>query len=313
MNRATVLVILAVGLSLAALPWFTADRFILNLLILANIYTIYILGWDFLGGLAGHGSGGHALSFGGAAYLAGLLTLAGCPRLLIPPVSLVGITLVGAALGWFLRRLDGPYLLLVTLAVAEVAHELALGFGFTTPEGYTIGGEGGLPVASLLFREGERFYDYVFWISLFFLVLTVVALYWIRCSLPGLKIKALAHDVIVAQAVGLAPERFRVLAFGVGTLVGGLAGTLHVQYTGVATPSTLSLELSFVAMTMSIAGGKGTIIGPAVVSYLLNVLLGWLWVTPVVRLLLYSSLTIVAVRLFLRPWKGASLRAPKAG
>lgn len=296
MNRVGVLAVVLVVASLAAVPWLTTDRFLLNLLILANIYTIYILGWDFLGGLAGHSSGGHALSFGGAAYLAGLLTLAGCPAWSIPALSLFGIALAGALLGWLFRRLEGVYLLLATLAVAEVAHELALALGFTTPEGYTMGGEGGLPVASLLAREADWFYGYLFWISLFFLALTVLVLYWIRCSLPGLKIRALAQDVVVAQTVGLNPDRFRVATFAAGTLVGGLAGVLYAQYMGVAAPSTLSLELSFVAMTVSIAGGKGTIIGPAVLSYALNVLLGWLWVAPVVRLLLYSSVAVLAAR-----------------
>lgn len=289
------LFIIAAGLS--AVPLIVRDQFILNILILAHIYAIYVLGWDLLAGISGQISGGHALSFGSAAYISAFLSLAGLSPLVIFPLAVVCAALIGLLVGIVCCRQTGAYLILVTLALAEIAHELSLNLGIKTSRGYMLGGEGGVPVSTLFEKGDTGFYLYSYYGTLFLLFICILSLICLARSAVGLKLRAMGGDSVAAQSIGLSPYLYRSVAFCLSFIPGGLAGALYGQYMGVAAPSTLSLELSFTAMVMSIVGGKGTITGPAAAAYLLTALFSWFWAPPAARLLLYSLTLILATRL----------------
>lgn len=288
---------LVIAAAFLAVPLFVRDPFILNTLILAHIYAIYVLGWDLLSGISGQISGGHALSFGLAAYLSAFLSLAGVPPLALFPLAILGAGLCGILVGLLCCRQTGAYLILVTLALAEIAHELSLNLGIRTSQGYMLGGEGGVPVATILERGSLWFYQYSYYGTLLPLFFCILAMVLLTRSALGLKLRAVGCDALAAQTIRLSPYRYRTVAFFLSFLPGGLAGALYGQYMGVAAPSTLSLELSFAAMVMSIVGGKGAILGPALAAYLLTALFSWFWAPPAARLLLYSLVLILATRL----------------
>ncbi|MCL6634611.1 MAG: branched-chain amino acid ABC transporter permease [Peptococcaceae bacterium] len=297
MGRGRVFALVAAAAGLSAIPLVVRDQFLLNILILAHIYAIYVLGWDLLAGLGGQISGGHALSFGSAAYLSAFLSLAGLAPWAVFPLAVLNTTLGGFAVGLLCCRQTGAYLILVTLALAETAHELSLNLGIRTSMGYMLGGEGGIPVASI-FEKGETgFYLYNYYWTLFFLFVCICGAFILAASAVGMKMRAVGSDPLAAQAVGLSPRRYRTLAFGFSFIPGGLAGALYGQYMGVAAPSALSLELNFTAMVMSIIGGKGTLYGPVAAAYLLTVIFSWFWAPPVFRLLLYSLILILVSRI----------------
>lgn len=296
MERGSTYSLLFFAAVLLAIPLVVRDHFILNTLILAHIYAVYVLGWDLLAGVSGQISGGHALSFGSAAYISAFLGLLGLSPLAFFPLAVLCATLIGLLAGIICCRLTGAYLILVTLALAEIAHEVALHLGIRTVQGYMLGGEGGVPVPTLLEKGAVGYYPYSYYGTLVPLFLCIAAIVFLKRSTLGLKMRAVGADCLAAQSVGLSPYRYRVAAFVLCFVPGGLAGALYGQYMGVAAPSTLSIELSFTAMVMSIVGGKGTIFGPAAAAYLLTVLFSWFWVPPAARLLFYSLILIVASR-----------------
>lgn len=293
MQKARMPIAFLFTLGLAVIPLLTGDHFLLNTLILAHIYGVYVLGWDVLAGTAGQISGGHALSFGAAAYISAFLGLAGLHFSLVIPLAVLLTTALGLLVGFVFRRQSGAYLILVTLALAEIAHEISLNLSIKTSQGYMIGGEGGLPVLTPA-RGTEAFYLESYYISLLALLLSIGLLILFTRSTSGLKLKAVAGESMAAQAIGLSPGKYKVIAFGISFFLGGLAGVMYGHYMGVAAPSTLSIEQSFAAMVLSIVGGKGTYIGPAAAAYLLTTGFSLFWLPPVVRLLLYSLILIVA-------------------
>lgn len=256
--------------ALYLMPLLSRDPFLLNILTLAHLQALFVLGWDLTAGIGGQLSGGHALAFGGAGYLMALLTLKGLPPLAALPVALAGALLLGLLVGLATSRLTGAFVTLVSLALAEIAHEAALCTGITTPAGYSLGGEGGFPVAALVAREAGCFYTFNYYLSLTLLLAAAAGLLALKKSVPGLKLLAVGQDEMAAQAVGLSPPALKTLAFGLGFLLGGTAGALHAQYLGLAAPSSLSLELSFAALVLAILGGKGTVAGPALAAYLVS-------------------------------------------
>src|SRR6516225_3954590 len=102
------------------------DRFTLAILALAGAQALFVAGWDFLGGVSGQISLGHALPFGAGAYAAAFLSGWG----LAPPGiaiagGVVGGALAGALQGKLGARLDRVALALLTLATAEAGREAA--------------------------------------------------------------------------------------------------------------------------------------------------------------------------------------------
>lgn len=208
--------------------------------------------------------------------------------------------LLGLGTGFLSLKVRGPFLVVATLALAEIAHEVAVASGFITEQGYAIGGEGGFPVAQFLSRGTERFYLTHYYLSAVLLVLVVIGLRWLVSSNWGLMLKAAGSDELSAQSVGVNTAVYRILAFVIASTVAGLVGIHLAYYLGRVTPSMLSLELSFSAIVLSVLGKRGSIMGPAVAAYLATVVFGLFWVDPTYQGLIYATALLVAIRLLAR-------------
>jgi branched-chain amino acid transport system permease protein len=291
-----------------ALTLVVQDRFALSVLALAGIQALFVASWDLVGGVSGQMSLGHALPFGGGAYAAALVSAWG---LAAPPAvvasGVVAGGLLGALQGGAGARLHRLSLALVTLAMAECAHELSGMLRFRWPRGIIVGGEGGVP--AILFPADEvgaaRLVAVV-------LATSLVGLLWIANSKIGLAMRTVRADDRLAAASGIDVARVRLLAFVIAGALAGLAGGLTATTAGRAAPSMLSLEPSLSALAIAGIGGLGTILGPASVAYALTAILQWLDLPGTLRLTLYALLLIgtglaapVAIRL------GWLARAPR--
>ena len=121
-ERVGLLIALAV---LSAVPLFIENRAIVEIIILANIYAVYVASWDILCGYTGQVSFGHALFVGGGAYTAALLNF----YFKFPPWMTIffggGVAaLFGLIIGTPCLRLRGPYFALATFAAAAFPYGL---------------------------------------------------------------------------------------------------------------------------------------------------------------------------------------------
>lgn len=286
-------------LILALIPLFRPGAAVFNVLILANLTALLVAAWDFMAGYSGQVSAGHALGFGAGAYtLAVATTVAGVtPWMALPLATGVGAAIMALA-GTVCVRITGPYFILATLALAEIAHEVALSWGMKLPGGYLIGGEGGIPIRPLFPATLPYYYELNFYLSLFLMLAGVILLVRIGQSRLGLKLRAVGDDVQSADSIGLDPFRYRWAAFSISGGLATAAGAFQGQYLHLATPSTLSVELSFAVMAMAVIGGRGTILGAATGAYLLTVLFNLIWAPPVWRMVIYSLLLLLVARFF---------------
>ena len=273
-------------------------QYLLTLLILANYQAVYVASWDLVGGYTRQINGGQAFFFGGGAYVLALAGLYGLPPWFGYLAILLAALAMGSLFGFLGVRLTGPFLIIATLAVAEIVHELALSRGFMTAKGYAVGGESGFPV-SPLFPAGTPAYGLNnFYLSTVFLVVSLAVLLLVVRSRHGLILRAVASDETAAEAVGLDTARIKQAAFVASSVVSALAGAGYAQFLNLATPSALSLEQSFSAIVLATAGGRGTIIGPALAAYVMTAVFGWLTLNPAVRLLTYCVLLLLTTRFY---------------
>ncbi len=282
--------------ALLVLPLFSGDSYLLMVLILTAIFTMYAVSWDLLAGYAGQISLGHALFFGVGAYTAALLNtkLGLSPAFGIPLGAVTAMT-SGLLVGVPCLRLRRHYLALATLAFPL----MLTGIVFAFPE-FT-GGELGIYAITRL--AATRVVEYYIAIGT---MLLVVALLWkLTTSRVGLIFHAIREDEVVVRALGIDTIRYKLLAFMVSGLVAGLSGALYAHFLRTAGPSNLDLFMSFHPVIWTIFGGAATIYGPVTGVFLLFPALEYLRAVPEYRMLIFALLILLVLRLLpggLAPW-----------
>ncbi len=275
---------------LLALPLFTRDPYVLRVVILSSLYAIFAASWDLVSGYSGQVSLGQALYFGAGAYGSALLHhhLGWSPAITIPAGALLA-TGVGAMAGIPCLRLRGSYLSLATLAFPLIL----TGALFALPE--LSGGELGLSGLQPLVRSRLGFY----YVAVIVMLVAVFTMWLIGDSNTGLLLHAIREDEVAARASGIDTPRYRLLAFALAGLFGGVAGGLYAHFVRVAGPSTLEVALSFQAVIWGVFGGVATIYGPVVGVFLLYPLTELLALVPWLgehRLLIFALVVLLVLR-----------------
>jgi branched-chain amino acid transport system permease protein len=223
---------------------------------------IYALSFNILFGYTGIISVGHALFYGGGAYLFGIaLRSAGFDPVGALLAALLGMAVLGLAVGFLCARLRGFYLAMVTLALAEIALIVVL-----APELQPFtGAEDGLrpiPMPAWLTVANHR--AELYYLALGVLVLVLLGLRWLMETPAGRVLVAIRENERRAENLGYNVRLFKTAAFVLAAAVAALAGALSVVLRASATPPTLSIEYSTLPIVAAVIGGAGTVLGPVV-------------------------------------------------
>jgi branched-chain amino acid transport system permease protein len=263
----TVLVLLAVLLFLALVPTLYAkNMFLMNVLILANIWAILAMSWDILSGYTGQISFGHSFFFGLGGYTTAVMSvLYGLHPALIVVISGIIAALGGLIVAAPALRMRGPYLALMTLVAALGLDRL---MRLLKPQIGIPGAEGAIlciPQCFLTFDVRLKYYY-----ALGLMIVIAAALFTLARSRIGLTFEAIRDDEEATQAAGINTAKYKTLAFVISGFVAGISGSFYVYHIGSASPaSLLDLERSIEAIVASVIGGMGTIFGPVVGGYFL--------------------------------------------
>jgi branched-chain amino acid transport system permease protein len=258
----TILGIVILIVLAAALPFAISNYHVFQLT-LVMIYAIAVLGLNILTGYNGQISLGHGGFFAAGAYTAAILMHRyGVPYwATIAPAALICFAL-GVLFGLPALRFEGPYLALVTLAMALATPQLLKYFDTWT------GGQQGInlvkPVPPHWLGIGI---DRDRWLYLIALVTLVVAMRVAANLLNGRTGRALVairDHPIAAAAMGINTARYKTLAFGISTLFTGVAGALSAIVIGYVSPEGYGLFLSLSFLVGSAIGGIATIFGAIV-------------------------------------------------
>ncbi|HEX7171813.1 MAG TPA: ABC transporter permease [Candidatus Limnocylindria bacterium] len=243
-------------------------------------------------------SGGIDLSIGSVIALTNVISallLMNAPELSVPIVLLVlligvGIGLVNGVLVVVSRVPD----IVVTLAMLFVwagAALLVLG----TPGGGSVGWLRELITGTLGVELMPR---------ALIVLLVVVGLVWIplRRSRLGLSIYAIGSDQLAAFRSGVSVARTKIVAYAMAGFFASLGGLSLTASTGVGTPIPGPyLLLSVAAIVLggvSLAGGRGGLLGPIVGIYILGLIradLGFLRVEPAFSTVIQGVIMVAVV------------------
>lgn len=242
---------------LALAPLFVYPIFLTNLL----CFALFAIAFNLLFGQTGLLAFGHALFFGGAAYVTGYaLKVWGLP----PEVAiLLGVsfaTASGLLVGILAIQRQGLYFSMITLALAQMFYFICVASPLT-------GGDDGLsavPRGFLLGRfdlmNDQILYYFVF--ALFAAAFLVV--YRITYSPFGQVLRAIRDNEARAISLGYAVNRYKLLVFVQSAALAGLAGALKVLVFRIATLIDVHWSTSGDVILMTLVGGISTVFGPLI-------------------------------------------------
>ncbi len=294
LSRWAVTFVLAV---VALLPLAVKNPYYLHLLVMVGLGIMLACSLDIMVGYAGQMSFAHAAFYGIGAYTSAILAT----RLSLPfPVCLVlagtVAALAGLPVGFSSLRLRGPYLAITTIGFQEiVVIVLSQWVGLTRgPMGIT-----GIPKARLLGLSIKTLTGQYYLLLGIGLVVALLILRMTSTRL-GLQLKAIREDEIAARAMGVPVTELKLLAFGLSSFLAGIAGSFYSQYIGSVDPYTFQIGFSSTILVMVLAGGSGTMVGPAVGAVIMTlfpeIMRGY--VGAALRMVIYGLL-LIAVILFL--------------
>ncbi len=235
------------------LPWI-GDAYDLVLAIDVLVFALFAASLQFMLGVGGLASFGHAAYFGLGAYAAALAVRHGVRMeasvALAPVVALAG----AVVFGWFCVRLSGVYLAMLTLAFAQIVWSIV--FQWDSVTGGSNGLIGAWPPAWL--ADNQAYFHF----TLGIVAAALVAIVWIAHTPFGYALRAGRDSALRAEASGIDVRATQWAAFAIAGAFAGLAGGLYVFSKGSISPETLAIPRSVDALIMVLLGGLNALAGP---------------------------------------------------
>jgi branched-chain amino acid transport system permease protein len=245
---------------LVLLPFF-AGEFYVNLSSQILIAAIFALSLNLLVGYGGMTSLGHASFLGVAAYISALATSRyGWGHGPAAIISIAGTTVMAALFGIIALRATGLGFLMMTLALSQVLWGLAYRMSNVTNGDNGIAGLTRPMPFGISLESPAAFY----WFALAVAALAYLMMAIFVSSSFGSSLKGVRDQPRRMAALGFNPWMIRWITFVYAGFWGGISGLLYVYYNKYIHPTSLSTTSSAEALLGVIAGGSGTLGGPAV-------------------------------------------------
>ncbi len=264
------------------------------LLSLWAVMTIAAIGLNLTLGYAGQISLAQASFVGIGAYTAALLTTQGWP---LGAAFLVAIALcfvIGWLLGYPALRVQHHYLAFVTLAFATLVFLILRNEEWLTRGVYGISG---IPRPTLLGWSTQGPVDFYFF-CLGMLAIVSAATGWLIRSPWGRAFTALRENAMRASSLGVDTRRYTLMAFAIGSVLGGVSGVLYAPLVQFIEPTAFALGLSFNLLLMVIVGGSGYFFGPFIGAAVSVLLPEWLRFSEGLYLILYAVFVMILMAYF---------------
>jgi branched-chain amino acid transport system permease protein len=279
----------AIGAVVAmALPFFLKP-FGIYLISMWAVLTIAAIGLNLTLGYAGQVSLAQGAFVGIGAYTVALLTQAGWPF----AMAFVAAAALCFAIGWILGypalRVQHHYLAFVTLAFTTLVFLVLRNEQWLTSGVYGING---IQRPFLFGWPTQKALNFYFF-SLGVLTVLSLATWWMLRSPWGRAFVALRENPLRAQSLGLDTRRYTLMAFAIGSSLGGLSGALYAPLVQFIEPNSFGLGMSFNLLLMVIVGGSGYFFGPFLGALVAVLLPEWMRIAEGYYLMVYAALVMV--------------------
>ncbi len=159
--------------------------------------------------------------------------------------------LLGIVVGIPALRLRGIYLAIATIAFVEILRILALNLEIT-------GGAIGIFGIAQPFQTPIEY----LWIVVPLLLLSMAFVFRLENIRVGRAFTAIREDELAADAMGINPTYYKVLAFTLGAILAGLVGAVSAHFLNTWNARQGTFDASIIYLTFVLIGGSRTYLGP---------------------------------------------------
>jgi branched-chain amino acid transport system permease protein len=222
-----------------------------------GVFAVAVLGLNVVMGYTGQVSLGQIFFLGLGAYVTAYGVEQDWNILLVFVLACVIPAVTGLLIALAAARLGGLAIAMVTIALPIVGVPLAKRLSEFT------GGSQGMSARFSAAPEWTGLYDDQ-WQLYIVLLIGGISFLLTRNLVRGKYGRAFAivkGNEAVASSMGISPYRYKVLAFTVASLLGGVSGFLYMVVIQYTSPETLSFGHSITLVASMVIGGAGSIIG----------------------------------------------------
>ena len=282
-SRNTILSIIALAAVVGFMVYAenTFNPYLLRILNLCAVYTIFAVTFNLVYGFTGQFSLGHAGFAAVGAYIGALLTMSPAqkqanfflepivpflanielPFILAIIIGGLGAALVGSLVAWPALRLKGDYLAIATLGFSEIIRVLLVNMQPVT--------NGALGL------KGIPEYTNLYW-SWGLAAVCIFVCKRLVDSNYGHALKAIRDDEIVAEALGVRLSYHKMLAFFTSAFFIGTAGVLFANLISTIDPKVFLFSLAYQIVGITVMGGMGSLTGSVIGAFLYTIFLEFL-------------------------------------
>jgi branched-chain amino acid transport system permease protein len=260
-----------IGLGFMVLPLFIGGYWI-RVLSSIFMYAIITSALNIIAGFAGYAAFGNIVFFGIGSYTTALLMLrVGCPWWVGVIIGAILAAIFAILIGLPLLRLRGHYFAIATLGINRAVEQIVLDAG-----GFTGGGKGiTLPLPNM---EIQNFYAMIYFIMFGLLILTILANFLIARGRLGYALRAIRDNEDAAEASGIFAPTCKVIAWAISAFLTGLTGGVFAYWFSFIEPAMVfDIMIAVKAFVMMMLGGAGTVLGPVMGAFLLELISETVW------------------------------------
>lgn len=254
------------------------------------IFVLLALSLNIIIGYAGQSAMGHAAFFGIGAYTSAIVTgTLGISFWISLPISFAVAGVIGALLGLISIRLRDDFLAITTIGINFVIVAI---FQYSEIFGASLGMSVDKPIIFGIKMNAPHYLV----LMLVLIAITCLFINKMNNSWFGLALSSIRNDEMAASSFGIDVNKYKVLAFSVGTAVAGLTGAVYAHFMTFIYSSDFAFVVSISIISMVVVGGIGTVRGPVFGAVLLGIAPELFRFMADYRMIVYGGLLVLMMR-----------------
>lgn len=288
--RTKAVAVVALLIFLYLLPY-GLDSYQIHVADVTILFAMLAIGLGIAMGVAGQVNLAQVAMFGIGAYVVAIETTQhGLGFWVAAVLGVIASVLAGLVIGIPALRVQSHYLGIVTLG-------LALAFtSWVTNSHMTQGAEGisGVPAPPFFGVDLTDEYLYFYLEAVVFVLSLGWGLFLVHTRI-GRRMRGMRDDSIAVSTLGVNVPVLRLIAFGIASIYGGVAGVLYAGLIHYVSPDSFSIATMFLLLAMVIIGGRQSVIGCVIGAIALSLVREWLTDFSTYAQLGYGAIVVICV------------------
>lgn len=264
-------VLIPILIFLLLFPW-SANAYLIRVLTAVFMMAALAQSFNVIMGLTGYLAFGHTVFFGLGAYAVGTTIYhfgISFWFALIFAAIIPGI--YAALLGYPLLRLRSQYFATATIGVLFATREIVIYLRKITL------GSTGMVIPSV-FASPREFVLGFYFLMFTNMILCTILVWLIVKSRFGYGLRAIKSDEDIARVMGIPTTKYKILAWVIAAVMAGVTGGLFAGSIGYLEPGNVfNIVMVVKAVAMMLIGGVGSVFGPVIGAFLLELLSEVIW------------------------------------